>query len=154
MRVTVLYDTSQLHPGEVTGILISRTDLCATINFYQMGEPAVPHYKVDLYANNNRTLRVFVKDDSLNIINLTGAVAVLTVKPTKTGTTTFTKTTAVAAQGIIAAADEGEINFYIVPADTASLDIRQYVFDVKATLSNGKKYTVVEGILDLLRPVG
>jgi uncharacterized protein YlzI (FlbEa/FlbD family) len=44
--------------------------------------------------------------------------------------------------------------FYLVPADTVSLEIRQYVYDVKVTLLTGKKYTVLEGVINLLEPVG
>ena len=154
MPVEVLYDPAQLHPGELTGILVSETQMLGLINDRLLGRNGVPYEKIEIYADNNRTLRVYVKDENLNVINLTGATAVLTVKETKDGSTVFTKSTAISSEGQIGAADEGEIFFYIVPLDTASLEIRQYVFDVEVTLSSGKKYTVLEGLLDLLQPVG
>jgi hypothetical protein len=153
MGVQVIYDTSSLHPGELTGIAVPETQMCGTVNYYHstLGGKNVPHYRVDLYINNNRTLRVFVKDQDLNIVNLTGATLLLTVRKEAGGTTTFTKSTAIPAQGAIGAADEGECFFYILPADTAALD-GQYIFDVKLTTPTGKAYTVLEGILNLLQP--
>ena len=154
MPYEAIYETSQLKPGEITGYLIFETQMCGTINYYSAGRNSVPTYKVDLYAGNDRTLRVYVKDDDLNVIDLTGATAVLTCKKTKSATATiFTKSTAVAGEGQIGAADEGEIFFFLLPADTALLE-DQYVYDVKVTLSNGKAYTVVEGIFNILEPVG
>jgi len=154
--VQVLYDPTQLHPGELTGILTSETKLCGIVNDRPLRwrRSKVPFEKIELYADNDRTLRVFIKDGDLNIIDLTGATLVLTVKVTKDGTVVFTKSTANPTEGQIGAADEGEAFFYIVPSDTATLDIRQYVYDIEVTLSSGKKYTVLEGILDLLQPVG
>jgi hypothetical protein len=150
-----LYDVSQLHPDDLTGILTLENKMCGIVNNYPVGRTAVPYEEVQLYANNNRTFRVFVKTPDLNIVNLTGAVGVLSVKPDKTSpTTVIVKHTNVAGEGQIGAADEGEMFFYIVPSDTATLDIRQYVFDVRVTLSSGKKYTIIEGVIDLLQPVG
>jgi len=154
MPYEAIIDVSKLHPGEVTGILISETKMCGMVNYYTAGRRTVPHYKIDIYADNNRTIRIYVKDDDLNVVDLTGASAILTVKQTKDTAVLFTKSTAVPAEGAIGAADEGEIFFYLLPADTASLDIGQYVFDVKVTLSGGNEYTVVEGIFNLLQPVG
>ena len=114
----------------------------------------MPFETIELYAGNNRTLRVYVKDDNLDVINVTGATGVLTVKKTKDSSAEFTKSTAIPAQGQIRSPDQGEMLFYIVPADTANLDVRQYVFDVKVTLSTGKAYTVLEGIINLQQPVG
>ena len=150
-----IYETSKLHPGEVTGILETETKLCGLVNYYcsTSGGKSVPHYKIDLYSDNNRTIRVYVKDDDLNVIDLTNASALLTVKKTKDTAVVFTKDTDVPAEGAIGAADEGEIFFYILPSDTVSLE-DQYVFDVKITLPNSKEYTVVEGIINLLQPVG
>ena len=154
--VQVWYDPTQLHPGELTGILVAETQLCGIVNDrpVRWRRNKVPYEKIELYADNDRTLRVFVKDGELNIIDLTGATLVLTVKETKGGSVVFQKSTSNPSEGAIGAADEGEAFFYIVPSDTASLDIRQYVYDVEVTLSTAKKYTVLEGIIDLLQPVG
>ena len=150
MEVEVRYDASHLHPGELTGIYVPETKMCGTVNWYgsSSGGKTVPYSKVDLYINNNRTLRIFIKDEDLNIVDLTGTTLVLTVRK---DTPTFTKSTSVVGEGAIGAADEGECLFYILPADTASLG-GQYIFDVALTTVNGKTYTVLEGILNLLEP--
>lgn len=151
----VIYDTSQLHPDDLTGTLTSENRMCGVVNNYPVGRTAVPYEEIQLYANNDRTLRVFVKTPVLNVVNITGAVGVLTVRSYKeAAVAVITKHTNVAGEGQIGAADEGEMFFYLLPADTVSLDIRQYVFDVRVTLSTGKTYTIIEGIIDLLKPVG
>jgi len=155
MPIEVWYDPSQLHSDELLGVLVSRTSCVGIINRYPVRRSAVPYEAIELYADNDRTLRVFVKDADLDIIDLTGATAVFTMKETKQSTIpSVQKSTAVPAQGQIGAADEGEVLFFILPADTASLDIRQYVFDVEVTLASGKAYTVLEGTINLLQPVG
>jgi len=150
-----LYDASQLHPDDLMGELVSETRMCGVVNNYPIGRAAVPYEEIQIYASNNRTLRVFVKTPDLNIVILTGAVGVLSVKTDKSAPTALiTKRTNVPAEGQIGAADQGEMFFYLVPADTAALDIRQYVFDVRVTLLSGKVYTVLEGVIDLQKPVG
>jgi len=150
-----LFDSSQLHPDDLTGILVSENKMCGVVNNYPIGRYAVPYEEIQLYANNNRTFRVFVKTPDLNVVDLTNAVGVLSVKPDKTVVSpVIVKHTNVPSEGQIGAANQGEMFFYIVPSDTVALDIRQYVFDVKVTLSNGKTYTVIEGVIDLLQPVG
>lgn len=153
MPVEVLYDTSSLPECDLVGILTAETKLCGKINNCPLGREAVPYYSIDLYANNNRRLRVYIRDGDLNIIDLTGATCVFTAKLTKSGSAVIQKSTAVAGEGAIGAADEGECFFYIEPSDTSSLDITQYVYDIQVTLSSGSKYTVVEGVLNLLQPV-
>lgn len=149
-----LYNTNNLHPDDLNGSEVAEIKLYGIVNNYPIGRKAVPYETMELYANNDRILRVYVKTPCLNVVNITGAVGVLTIKPSFSSTAVITKSTAVPAQGMIGAADEGEMFFYIVPADTASLDIRQYVFDVKITLSTGKKYTVISGLINLIQPVG
>ena len=151
----VLFDPTSLHPDDLTGILFSEVQMCGIVNNYPVGRHAVPFQPVDLFANNDRTFRVFVKTPDLNIVNLTGAQGILTVKTDKSAISpVFQKSTMVGTQGAIGSPDQGEMFFYIVPADTANLEIRQYVFDVKTILSTGKAYTVLEGVLNLDQPVG
>ena len=151
----VIFDTSKLHPCDLMGMLVVENKMCGMVNNYPVGRKAVQYESIDLYANNNRTLRVYVKTPDLNIVNLTGAVGVFTVRTEKgVATAVITKHTNVPAEGQIGAADEGEMFFYLVPADTTTLAIRQYVFDIKVTLSSGKVYTVLEGVINLQQPVG
>jgi hypothetical protein len=107
-----------------------------------------------MYAKNNRTFRVYVKDADLNVVNVAGSTGIWTFKKTKADAALFTKSTAIPTQGAIGSPDQGELIFYIVPADTATLDIRQYVYDVRLTLPSGATYTVCEGVVNLLQPVG
>ena len=151
----VLFNPNSLHPDDLTGILISEVQMCGIVNNYPIGRHAVPFEPVDLYANNDRTFRVFIKTPDLNIVNLTGAQGLFTVKTDKSSTSpVIQKSTLVGTQGAIGSPDQGEMFFYLVPSDTVNLDIRQYVFDVKAKLSTGKTYTVLEGVINLDQPVG
>jgi hypothetical protein len=151
----VLFDASKLHPDDLTGILQYETQLCGIVNNYPVGRSAVPYEPMDIYANNDRTLRVYIKTPELNIVNLTGAQGLLSVKTDKDATSpVITKSTDIGSEGAIGSPDQGEMFFYLVPLDTASLSIRQYVYDVKVTLTTGKKYTVLEGVINLLEPVG
>jgi len=146
----VLYDASKLHPDDLNGILVSEKILCGIVNNYPIGRTAVPFESIDMYANNDRTIRVFVKTPDWNIVDLFGATGVLTIKQNKEDTVAIiSKSTAVPVQGEIGSSDEGEMFFYLVPLDTNALTIRQYVYDIKVTLSNGKKYTIAEGVINL-----
>ena len=148
-----LYDASQLHPDDLTGIMESETQLCGVVNNYPVGRSAVPFEPMDIYADSDRTLRVFIKTPDLNIVNLTGAQGLLTIKTDKFALTpVITKTTTDPSQGAIGSPDQGEMFFYLVPSDTSHLDIRQYVYDVRLTLSTGKTYTVLEGVINLQKP--
>jgi len=154
MPIEVLYAASRMPICDLVGIVTAETQLCGVINNCPLRRRAVPFYNIDLYQNNDRRLRVYIRDGNLNIINLTGATVVLTVKASKSDTVpVIQKSTAVPAEGLIGAADEGECFFYIVPADTASLEICQYVYDVRVLLDDGNSYTTVEGTLNLLQPV-
>lgn len=151
----VIYDVDSLHPDDLTGILDFETQIYGIVNEYPTRRFSVRFESFDVYANSDRTLRVYVKTPELNIINLTGATGVFTIKASKSDTVaTIQKSTAVSAQGQIGSPDQGEMFFYLVPADTATLAIRQYVYDVRVTLSTGKAYTVLEGTINLQQPVG
>lgn len=150
----VLYDTTSLHPDDLTGILESETQMCGTLSTYPR-RLIVQTECIEAYANRDRTYRVFVKTPDLNVVNLTGATGVFTVKVTKGALIhSVQKSTAVVGEGQIGSPDQGEMFFYLTPADTVNLAIRQYVFDIKVTLSDGKVYTVLEGVLNLQQPVG
>lgn len=147
----VLYDTSQLHPDDITGILIVETEIIGLVSTYPLRRNTMDI--VDVYAGNDRTIRVFVKTPDMNIVNLTGATGTLTVKTDKSSAThVIQKSTDNPSEGQIGSPDQGEMFFYLVPSDTASLDIRQYVCDIQVLLSNGKQYTVVDGVINLQQP--
>ena len=154
MGVDTIYDMTKMYPYDLTGILIKKTDMCGVVNNHPVRRRAVPYESIDLYAKNNRTFRVYVKDADLNIINVAGCTGIFTFKKTKHDAALFTKSTAIPAQGAIGSPDQGELLFYILPANTATLDIRQYVFDVRLILPSGATYTVLEGVINLQQPVG
>lgn len=150
-----LYDATQLHPDDILGILTSENCLYGYVNNFPIRRLAVPYESIDLFAGNDRTFRVYVKTPELNIVDLTGATGVLTIKTDKDSSVKVVeKSTAVSGEGQIGSADEGEMFFYLIPSDTSSLAIRQYVYDFKVTLSNGKTYTVAEGVINLNKSVG
>lgn len=154
MSIEVLFTTKDLPRCDLVGILVAETELCGIINNCPLRRRAVPFYPMDLYADNNRRLRVFIKDENLIPINLTGATCIFTVKLTKNDALpVIQKSTAVSGEGEIGSPDQGECFFYIVPSDTSSLDIAQYKYDVSVLLADGNQYTTVEGVLNLLQPV-
>ena len=149
------YDLSKLDPYDIPGELVWQSVFLGVAQNYPIKAFTVPYYALFLYAGDNRSLRVYVKDPDLNIINLTGAVGRLYVKTNHSATTaTITKATDIAGQGAIGTADEGEMFFYLVPSDTATLTIQQYVFSIRVTLATGKTYTVTDGVINLKQPVG
>lgn len=151
----VLFDASSLHPDDLTGILEYETQLCGVVNNYPVRRYAVPFETINMFAGSDRTFRVFIKTPDLNIVNLTGAQGLLTVKKDKSDSVaSITKSTLSGTQGQIGSPDQGEMFFYLVPSDTSSLDVRQYVYDVRLTLSSGKTYTVLEGVMNLEESVG
>jgi hypothetical protein len=137
------------------GILTKESQFLGIINNYPLRRTAVPYETMELYAGNKRRIRVYIKDPDLNIINLTGALCVFSFRQRKGGPIVFQKHTNVPAEGMIGSADQGECFFFILPTDTVKLDIAQYVFDVSVTLTGGDgPYTTVEGVINLLQPVG
>jgi len=157
--IEAYYHTQDLHPCDLLGILERETRFIGIINNYPLRRRAVPYESMELYAGNKRRLRVYIKDASLNIINLTGALCVFSLRHEKSGPIVFQKHTNVPAEGMIGSADQGECFFFVDPADTANLDVAQYVFDVTVTLASSDgpwtdgPYTTVEGVVNLLQPV-
>lgn len=149
-----MWDMSKMHPEDLGGIEDSKTCFIGIVNNYPVRRRAVPYESIDLYANNSRTFRVYVKTANLDVVNVAGSVGVMTVKETKDSPIAFRKATNVVGQGQIGSPDQGELIFYINPSDTANLDIKQYVFDVRLTLSSGNTYTVLEGVINLQQTVG
>lgn len=154
MLIEVLYDTGSLPECDLVGVVTAETQFCGVINNCPLRRRKVPFYSLDLYQDNNRRLRVYIRDGDMNIVNLTGATCVLTVKLTKDDAiAVIQKSTSISGEGEIGSADQGECFFYIEPSDTSSLDIAQYVFDVSVTLSDGSYYTAIDGVLNLQQRV-
>ena len=120
-----IYDMTRMYPYDLQGILITKTDMYGMVNNHPVGRDAVPYESIDMYAKNNRTFRVYVKDADLNVVNVAGCTAIFTFKKTKSDAALSAKSTAVVGQGAIGSPDQGELIFYILPADTVNLDIQQ-----------------------------
>jgi len=115
---------------------------------------AMAYKNLDLYKGNNKQYVCYVKDRTLTAIDISNAVCTLTVKREKSDVSpTFQKSTNVPGEGEIGAANKGEFYFYIVPADTTSLETRQYVFDIKIAMPTATLYTVAEGVIYMREPV-
>ena len=148
------YDTKELHPCDLLGVLMRETEFIGIINNFPLRRRAVPYESMELYAGNKRRLRVYIKDANLNIIDLTGALCVFSLRQQKGGPIIFQKKTSNSSEGMIGSADQGECFFFLESVDTANLDIAQYVFDVTVTLaSNDGPYTTVEGVINLQQSV-
>ena len=152
MDIEVVYDPEHSHPEELLGEVVWQEIMGGIVDDYPRSEE-VTFYTIILYADNDRTWVVYIQDRDRNPINLTGATVIMTIKETKDGPVVIQKSTANPSEGAIGAANKGECYFYIVPSDTASITIRQYVFDVKVFVASGKEYTALEGVLNLLDPV-
>lgn len=170
------YKTFDLHPFDITGILRRETVLdcqaardtvglpCilqrefffwAVINNQPLRRRAIPTDLLTMYRGESRRLRFFVIDSTGAAVNVKGALCVFTFRRGRTGPILFTKSTAVAGEGEIGAADRGEVFFWLVPTDTQNLDVEsQYVADMTVTLSGGDgPYTAEESIVDLFARV-
>lgn len=150
--IEALYN--QYHtPDELVGELVWQEKFLAFIDAYPR-RTRVVFQNLTLYAGNDKTYVIYVKDRDLNEVDVTGATGVFTMKEAKGDTSAVvTKSTANAGEGEIGAGNHGEIYFYLEPDDTKDLDIRQYVFDMKVILANGNVYTVLEGTINLTQPV-
>ena len=155
--IEAYYHTPSLHPGDLLGILERETRLDGILDYPLVcirSTTAVPYYAINFYAGNKRQIRVYIKDANLNVVNLTGAVCVFSLRHQKDGPIIFQKHTNVSGEGMIGSADQGECFFYLQPADTENLDIAQYVFDVTVTLTGSDgPYTTLEGVINLNQSV-
>jgi hypothetical protein len=150
MAIEVLYDLKSLTPFDLIGELVRETQLTGVTLNSPVGGKQVPYVPFEMYQANDRLIRVYVRDQNLDIVDITGANGLFTVKETKAGPVVFQKETDNPNEGLIGAADEGEMFFIIKPEDTESLDIEksdQFVYDVLIQLANGNKYTILEGTL-------
>ena len=155
MSLEVFYNTKELPECDLYGIVELEQQLCGIINNCPQRRKLVPFITIDLFRDNNRQLRFFARDGDGNIVDLTGATCIFSVKELKTDTSfAFQLSTDDPADGMIGSADEGEAFFFVKPSDTTGLGAPcQYTYDVQVTLGNGKIYTSVEGYLNLKVPV-
>lgn len=104
-----------------------------------------PENAVVIIRGSSKTLKLSVKDENDAFVNLTGATIYFTVKVSeRDAQPLFQKSSSNPAQIEITTPREGVALIYLQPSDTQNLDPHEYVFDVWAILSNGKRYPVVK----------
>jgi hypothetical protein len=110
---------------------------------------------IEIFQGDSRIVRVYVKDQDMNVINLNGATAKLYVADTSKATQyLIRKSTAVIGEGAITDPVHGEVSLYLKSTDTASLPAGQYFYLVQVYLSTGDKYTVLKGLINVSTDVG
>lgn len=105
---------------------------------------------IEFYKGDNKMIRVYVKDENLNIINLNGAECRFYLSSSsKSEHYIFKKSTTDYSQGVILTPEKGEVVFFINTTDTNLLPIDQYFYQVIVILKNSERYTVASGNLNL-----
>lgn len=153
LPVEALYDYQQLHPDDLLGTLIKYEEIEGIVNNKPLRRKTVPTYIIEMYLGSDRAFSCYIKDQDLNIINLTGAVGTFTLRQVKGGTLIFQKVTSNSAQGAIGSADQGQVLFYLLPADTSTLTAGQYVWDISIVVGGKTYLAVCEGVINLLKSV-
>lgn len=145
------YATTYSYPNNINGLIErSRT----VYGYTDLHSPRIHNMPsnnaIEFYKGDDKMIRVFVKDENMDIINLNGAEARFYLSyNSKSETYIFRKTTADYTQGIIRTPEKGEIVFFINSIDTVNLPTDQYFYQVIVTLSNGNRYTVVSANMNL-----
>ncbi len=134
-------------PEIFNGTLISREIFEISLDRFARINPMI-YQSLFLYSNNSKEYVIYVKDRNLVPIDLTGASAKMTFRATKSNPNIALELT-----GTIPVPTQGEVRFNVLPSDTETLEIRQYVFDVQITTAASKIYTVLEGVLTLKQSV-
>ena len=153
MPVEVLYDTSLLPHCELLGIVVWEQQLCGIVDDCALKRRALPTDVIDIFSGDNRQLRFFAKDQDGNAVDLTGASALFTVKSLPTDTVPlWTNSTTVPAEGMLGTVTDGELFFFLVPAQTGLLVAGcQYFWDIGVTLSDGRFFTAITGCMNAKR---
>ena len=109
---------------------------------------------IELFQGDNRMIRVYVKDENLDIINLNGAEARFIVAENSFSTSfLLRKTTLNFQEGVVRTPELGEVVFFINTDDTKNWEPSQYFYQVVVYLKNGMRYTVADGVLNLRKNV-
>jgi hypothetical protein len=110
---------------------------------------------IDLFQGDSRILRVSVKDQDMNAVNLNGGYAILYISERSKSTSyLIRKSTANFSQGAITDPANGEVSLYLTSADTASLPAGQYFYLIHVYLATGDKYTVLKGLINISFDIG
>jgi hypothetical protein len=105
----------------------------------------LPENSLSIIRGTSKTLELQVTDADGKFVDLTGGKVVMTVKAVATDLNPLIqKTTDNPAQAEITVPREGKARIYLVPADTQTLAIKQYTFDVWFIMASGKRFAVVQ----------
>lgn len=93
---------------------------------------------------STKSFNMITKDEDGNVLDLTGGRVLFTVKrDIEDPTPLIQKDSRVTGQIVITNPRAGSVAIKLVPADTAKLDPRLYLFDVWVVLADGSRYPVV-----------
>jgi len=106
--------------------------------------------RIIIPKGDNRTLKfTIVNEDTGAPIDLTSGSAVFYVGTTEGGNDILDYSTSEASEMVITDDEGGELEVYIVPASTSSLDPSLYHYKLIVTLASGKVYTTNKGIFEV-----
>ena len=120
---------------------------------------AISGRPLTILRGSSKTLLLTVKDSGKNLVDLTGAKVLFTIKRNiEAAAELVRKTTDEALEAVLLTQSGdtlGQAHIFLTPSDTLTADpARDYVYDVWVELVSGKRYAViVPSQLDLRRAV-
>lgn len=113
----------------------------------------LPVNAVSVIRGSSKTLELTVTDDTDKVVDLTGATLYFSVKTLiEDSHPLFQKRSTNVSEIEITKPRDGVARIYLSPADTQTLDPKEYVFDVWVVLASGKRYPVIEPSVFVVRP--
>lgn len=104
----------------------------------------LPENALVLVRGTSKTLELVITDADGKAVDITGAKIVMSVKAAATDAAPLIqKSSDSITQAEVTVPREGKARIYLVPADTQTLAIKSYVFDVWLVLVSGKRFAVV-----------
>jgi len=105
-----------------------------------------PKNAIRIIRGTSKTYLLSVTDEEGERVDLNGARIIFSVKRSLDDEHTLVQKDSqkgTAQVEILTPTKAGQANIYLVPSDTNTLDVRDYVFDVWVILSSGKRYAVI-----------
>ncbi len=104
-----------------------------------------PRNTVTLIRGESKTFQLEVKDPALVIVDLTNARVLMSVKKQITDklSVIFKDSINGVSEVDIDEPKAGRAKIFVLPGDTRSMDVGEYVFDVWVVLPGGKQHPVV-----------
>lgn len=105
---------------------------------------SIPVEDKKIYKSQHKDYEINVAD-ALGKTNITGFTVAFYVKETVSGDPIIEKTTAEVTEIKITDGSKGEAELYLVPADTSSLDVGKYYYEIWITDLNSKDRPILAG---------